>query len=121
MRYLAIFALIVFVSCEDNLLVKHTPPKISDSLFIEVMTDMHLMDALSKQKAIEDNRRLEEKYAQYKSVFKEHQISKSDFDTTMVYYTKHPKQFAVLYDTIMARLKQMEIQLYKEYSTDELE
>ena len=85
------------------------------------MTDIHLVDALSKQKVIDDNRRLDIKYAQYKSVLAKYQVSKADFDTTLVYYSKHPDEFKEIYNEIINEFKQMEIEVYENNPKDSLE
>ena len=35
---------------------------------------------------------------------KEHNVDKLKFDSTMVYYTRHPKKFKVIYDKVLDKL-----------------
>lgn len=119
--FLALSVFILLSSCKDELAVKYTPPPLSDSLFVEVLSEIHLVDALSKQKVTADNRMLEVKYSQFKGVLKKHNVNQADFDTTLVYFSKHPEEFKEIYNQIIASYKQMEIDLYKSNSKDSLE
>ena len=122
MRHLKLlFVFTLFISCKDELKVQATPPPVSDSLLIAIMTEMHLVDALSKQRVIEDNRRLDVKYGQYKYVLEKYGVSHADFDTSLVYFSKHPDLFKGIYDSIIVRFKQMEIETYAQAPKDSLE
>jgi hypothetical protein len=122
MRHLKLlFVFTLFISCKDELKVQATPPPVSDSLLIEIMTEMHLVDALSKQRVIEDNRKLDIKYGQYKYILEKHGVSHADFDTSLVYFSKHPDLFKEIYDSIIVKFKQMEIETYSQAPIDSLE
>lgn len=122
MRYFLILSfLTLLISCKDELAVSYTPPPLSDSLFVKVLGEIHLVDALSKQKVTADNRMLETKYSQFKGVLEKHDVSQAEFDTTLTYYSKHPEHFKEIYNQIIDSYKQMEIELYENNSTDSLE
>lgn len=106
-----VLATLLLLSCKDHTKLELSDPPINQNDFISVLMDIHLVDAMSKQKLVDDNRQLPIKFGQYKRVFVEHNITKADFDSTMMYYTRQPEVFLALYDTVIARYQDLEAEL----------
>jgi hypothetical protein len=76
--------------------------------FVAVLVDLHLADAIATI-----NRELKMTYqldsaSLYGSLFQKHDITKAQFDSTMIYYSERPEKFQKLYNSVTAKLKQME-------------
>ena len=114
MKYgLIILLITIFFSCKDHTVVELKAPPIKEKDFINLLTDIHLVDALSKQKVIDDNRKLPIKFGQYKGVFEKHGVTKEDFDATMVHFSQKPELFLAMYDSVIANYVRMEVELDK--------
>jgi len=49
----------------------------------------------------------------YSSILKKHHITQADFDSSVVWYTKHPKQFERMYDNIIDRMSALKTDVKK--------
>ena len=98
MRKLLPYALILLlVACVDQ-----TPPPPPDNAldkekFVEVMVDVHLVEAAINQKFIKVNDSTQASYRYYKHLFEKHEINRTDFDSTFNYYMRHPKLMSEIY------------------------
>lgn len=77
-----------------------SPKKLS-----KLLSDLHLIDAASKQRIINDERNLTLKYELYKGVLQEKGISKELFDSTLYFYTNHPELLSEIYDSMLVNLQ----------------
>lgn len=110
---LSILVVLTLLSCKDHTIVELKSPPITQNDFVELLTDIHLVDALSKQKLIDDNRKLTVKFGQYKSVFQKHGVTKKEFDASMTYFSQKPDLFLAMYDSIIANYVRMEVKFDK--------
>jgi hypothetical protein len=95
---------LLLISCLGSGSYKIIPEK----KFVDVLVDLHLADAIADQSMIPDMTYQLDSASLYGSVFKKHGITKAQFDTTMIYYSKRPDDLQKLYNTVTARLKHME-------------
>ncbi len=93
-----ILSLLLF-SCGNKYVL--SPEKLAD-----VLVDMHVTEGIAMQQRAEF-RNNGEKVDLYNSVFKKHQITPEQFDSTMVYYSKNCHQFVEIYDVVYQRLEDL--------------
>lgn len=104
---IALFAFLL--SCkggEDNVQVPEgiIPP---DSL-VYVLTDFHLAEAaLAEKKVLQQNT---EQYSSlyYALLFKKHNITRTQFDESMEFYSAHPKLYRETYDKVLEELSRLQ-------------
>ncbi len=68
----------------------------------EFLLDYHLLDGIFKAQRISDET---EKNKYYQALFSKHGISKAEFDSSLVYYTKSPKKFERIYVAVNRNLE----------------
>ena len=80
---------------------------LTDDQMCQVLVDMHKLDGVFFQKGIlyvpDANK---EKY--YQSVFKRHAITKAQFDSSLVWYTRNPDRFEKVYESVVLDVKQFQ-------------
>ena len=112
MKYILLLTLgIIGVACapKENLPTRPTNA-LEEEKFIQILTDIHLVDAASKLNLIEGNHINETRNAQFLGVLKLHQTSLADFDSTLLYYSKMPQAYDLLYEQVITKLKTLEEQ-----------
>jgi hypothetical protein len=103
--------LLTLFSCNESKEPVLFNPPLKEKQFIDVLTEIHLVDALSKQKLLEDNRDLKVKFGQYNGVLEKHGVTRAQFDSTFLYYSQKPIELSAVYDSILARYVQIELEL----------
>ena len=91
------------------------PPAVvvpKDSL-IQLLKDIHTVDAASKQNFIPNNAENLYKYKEFKFVLEKHGVSKARFDSTLSYYSSNASEFETLYEDLIKSMKEDEIRLEK--------
>ncbi|HPT43567.1 MAG TPA: DUF4296 domain-containing protein [Paludibacteraceae bacterium] len=98
---LTILAGIFVTSCQ------HRPSGVLNATKMEnLLFDMYVMEGSMSAAGIEYNDpTLKEKY--YQSLLTKYDISKAEFDSSVSWYTKHPKFFERIYINVDNRLKQL--------------
>jgi hypothetical protein len=92
------FITLIFSSCDRR-------PKgvLNQDDMTIILTDFHRLDGILYEKGIAfNNDSLKAKYYNY--ILNKHQITKAEFDSSLVWYTKHPKKFEKIYDDIYSQL-----------------
>ena len=87
-----------------------------------VLTDMHKTDAVLNEKGLAYGH-YTEKAAYYKFIFKKYKITKAQFDSSLVWYSKNPRIFDNMYDKVMINLTslQKEVKNGKYHPVDTLD
>ncbi len=112
MRVIAIFSFVfILAACKDN-----TPPPppdnaLSERQFMEVMVDVHLVEAVVNQKFVKatDSTRIRDRY--YAHLFDKHNITRTEFDSTFSYYLRHPGLMNKIYTQVHDSLKALSVDL----------
>ena len=110
MRHLAFILLsvsMILFSCKEK--KPETPSYLlSEGKMIDVMVDMHLVETAQNLKLMGSdttNRR----YQQYfNAIFESHKTNKSDFDSSLFYYSTKTDQMNAIYDKVLEELYEME-------------
>ena len=80
---------------------------ISQSKMANVLTEMHKTDALMDERGITFNS-YSNKVPYYNFIFKKYDISKAEFDSSLVWYTKNPQIFNNVYDKVIIQLTDLQ-------------
>ena len=107
MKHLWLFIPIVIsltlVSCSNSPHAKPTGALHPDTL-VSILVDIHLVDAILH----EENNNPEEKRDKalyfYPSLLEKHQVSRAEIDSSIVYYTRFPKEFSRMYEKVIKEL-----------------
>ena len=85
------------------------PPSyvLDEQLFVKVLTDCYLGEAAVGVNV--KNVRGEQFDSAYQfNPFKDNNITKEQFDTTIAYYSEHPKKLKLIYERILANLSEIQ-------------
>lgn len=99
--------ILLFAACEMK-------PKrvLSQSNMVKVLTDLHKLDgSLSAKGLLFDTSDVKKKYCA--SVLKKYAISQADFDSSLVWYSKNPKNFDKIYDNVITQLTNLQLDINK--------
>ncbi|MFM1875980.1 MAG: hypothetical protein RL266_1717 [Bacteroidota bacterium] len=113
MRRLPIFAcLLIFLlySCKEK---KPLKPAylLTEEQMVSVMVDMHLVETAHNLKLIGPDSTNAEYKAYFNSIFASHEISKTDFDSSLFYYSTRTQQMNAIYDKVLEDLYELESQV----------
>lgn len=112
MKWILLLAIgIVGIACTPKKDIPTRPANaIEEEKFVQILKDIHLVDAASKLNLIEGNHINETRNAQFLGVLELHQTSLADLDSTLMYYAKMPEEYEILYEKVIAELKALEEQ-----------
>jgi hypothetical protein len=105
-RHASLFFILFMASCTDK---QEQPDYLiaSDSL-VGIMVDMHLIETASNLKLIGADS-LKPNYNQmFEAIFKKHGITKTEFDSTLFFYSKRPDEMSGIYDKVLERLSELD-------------
>jgi len=108
-KYILYIIIIIFFSnCKKN--TERNSDVLSKEQFITILTDMHFTDGVLFASKL--NKRMDkEKVSMYNYVFKKNDISRADFDATVLYYTQHTDKYQELYKEVLARLEKQKTEI----------
>lgn len=92
--------MMLMIACERELRPKNI---LTDEQMENVMYDLSLADGAMVMKNIGHGDSV--RYEYYQSVLKKNGIEKADFDSTLVWYTKHMEQFEAVIEIVTTRLE----------------
>lgn len=110
-----ITSLIINISLIFGLLIScnQSKMKIPDGILnpeelIPLLVDIHLIDGYLHQKRIVRQAKEDSAFNYYSSILLEHDISRPMFDSTILFYTQYPEEFAKIYDDVLEELSKMD-------------
>lgn len=102
--YLFFIILLTFLSCSDDP-TKFKSRKIIDrEEFIEILIDIHLMDAVSNDPDYFRKYRDIDSIDLYSQIFEKHHVTQALFDSTVSAYTRRPDLYKEVYDEVLLKL-----------------
>lgn len=102
-------ATIALSSCgSDKTLATESSYIIRQDTLVQILKDIHLVDAAAKQNFLPNNADNYNKYKEYKAVLELHKVSKARFDSTISYYSLQNNKYNKLYETVILELKKEE-------------
>ena len=101
------FLLLLFTySCSDSAQMETKELIISEEKFITMLEEIHIFEAGYHIEKISDLKSAEKNLIiNYKDLFKKHNVSSSDFEKCMKYYSKNPEKLSQIYSEILENLK----------------
>lgn len=105
MRIAAFYILLMltaFTACKDD------SGKIPREEFIPLLVDIHLLDGAIKQAKYRKSIRVPDSIEVYDYVLSKRGYTRSQFDSTLTYYSRNPREFERVYQEVLARLNRME-------------
>lgn len=97
------FSLLAF-SCGDKKVPK--PEGLLDKeVFLSTLKEIHLLDAAFRQKTIKEDYPNQKLPSYYEQVFNRHKVTKAEFDSTFVYYSRQPAIMTEINKEIENRIK----------------
>ncbi|MFH2141783.1 MAG: DUF4296 domain-containing protein [Bacteroidota bacterium] len=101
------FIVLVFNFCSSEVEPEIPDYVISREKIIPVIIDMHIADAtlMTLQLDNKENKYRSDFY--YEQIFTKHNITKSDFDTSIMFYSRIPDYYNKIYDDVLAELNKM--------------
>ena len=103
-----VFSSILFFSCETKETDIEIPPNVlSEDKLVKVLTDCYLGEGAS---GINVKNVTGEKFdsAYLFNPLNDNQISRELFDSSISFYSKHPKVLKIIYDRVLDRMSQMQ-------------
>ena len=104
--FFSFFLLFLFIGC-------NRPKQVLNQREMEdVLFDLHKLEGTL---SVKDGNYIFDKKDNfyYSSVLKKHHITQADFDSSVVWYTKHPKQYERMYDNIINRMTALKVDVKK--------
>lgn len=102
-QYLMVLLLFVLASCGQDE-QKELSNILPEQKMIELMADLHLIDAMAKERILEHNSNPVVKTAQMKVILYEYNISEEQFDQILRDYTEDPEAFYEFYEKVINEL-----------------
>ena len=103
-----VFSSVLFFSCETKETDIEIPPNVlSEDKLVKVLTDCYLGEGAS---GINVKNVTGEKFdsAYLFNPLNDNHISRELFDSTISFYSKHPKVLKIIYDRVLDRMSQMQ-------------
>ena len=104
-----LFLLILF-SCSEK---QNTDENIiSKEKFTNILEKIHLVESEFQLNKINNTERYKNKLSSdYQEIFSEYNVSKTDFENTLQYYSERPELLENMYEEILSNLKEKRTQL----------
>jgi hypothetical protein len=99
-----------FVSCKRDPMPRNALEK---EKFIEVMIDVHLAEAIyNERQRLQMDTLFSD--ALYRSVLEKHKVNAKDLEATILYYSRHPKEYDKIFNEMLSRISEQTEELNKE-------
>jgi hypothetical protein len=95
---------ILLLGCENDRPGKDLIPP---EKLVPVLVDMHLVYALQSSAMIRNIGREVDSIDNYGYIYDKYDITKVQFDSTIAWYSRHPKIFTDIYDQVVMELSRM--------------
>jgi len=107
LKYISFVLLLVLFSCASDGYNKTPENMISEEKFIDLMVEMHLIEANINQRFVKLVDSTDTSFGYYRYLFDKYEVKKVDFDSTFNYYSRNPDKLDMVYDQVQERLKAM--------------
>ena len=85
---------------------------ISKEMFTNILEKIHLVESEFQLNRINNTERYKNKLSSdYKEIFSKYNVSKTDFENTLQYYSERPNLLENIYEKILFNLKEKRTQL----------
>lgn len=106
MKKIYFLLLLITCSCSNSSQMETKELIISEEKFIIMLEEIHIFEAVYNLERISDLKSAENNLIiNYNDLFKKHNVSSSDFEKCMEYYSKNPEKLSQIYSEILENLK----------------
>ena len=102
---------ILFVSCNDRQEGQEDIHIIDKKTLENIIFDLHYYDAILRESPPDKRFHLSDSIDPSSLVFKKYEISKKQFDSTILYYAESPEILDNIYDNVIDRLNILEVEV----------
>jgi len=106
---LFIFFTFCIISCSEN--HKSSIPKLNEEIFINIITDIHLTEAIISHYTLDNYAQEINKSAYYEQIFLKHNTDEELFIEALNYYSSQPTKMEFIYRQVLDKLSSMEAEL----------
>ncbi len=103
-KVLGVTTLLFLMSCSGQPAKIRHKYIIPRDKFVDILVDIHLMDAITNGPEFYRKFSAEDSVNVYSEIFKKFGVSRAQFDSTMVSYTRRPELYLKIYDDVILRL-----------------
>ncbi|MEN8118731.1 MAG: DUF4296 domain-containing protein [Bacteroidota bacterium] len=96
-----VIAFFVLVSCNSN----NETDIIPRENFINILTELHLADAVLTEKSLYDRKLKDSTDSYYNYVLVKHNMSRNKFDISLIHYARDMEDFSLIYDQVIENIK----------------
>lgn len=113
-RYI-VFTLLIFIAfaCNSSKPEVTLPANVvSKDTMVDILVDVHILEAtidLGIMKSEIDLKQTDKYYP----IFKKHNITRQEYDKSLLFYTSHPELLNQIYDNVIAGLSRKQAELNK--------
>lgn len=97
MLFAALGAMLCLAACN----IRRPSMVLSNDKMAEVLYDYHVAQAMIRDRSISSD---DEKQAYMDFVFQKHGVAEEAFDSSLAWFSQHPKEMSVVYDQLFARM-----------------
>ena len=106
MKKIYFLLVLFFYSCSDSSQMETKKLLISEEKFIIMLEEIHMFEASYHLERTSDLKSAENNLIiNYKDLFKKHNVSSSDFEKCLKYYSNNPEKLSQIYSEILENLK----------------
>ncbi len=85
---------------------------------VNIIVNMHITDGLLNVNKVRRNLVKKDSLNYYDEVFKNHGYTRSDFDTSIYYYSNNISEYDRIYEEVLNKLSEMQTQLKEEIAEE---
>lgn len=117
--FLSILFMILCLSCSNNPTRISSKNTIERDVFIDILVEMHIMDAISNESEYYRKFPSKDSVNLYSLIFEKHNVTKAEFDSTVSAYTRRSELYQEIYDEVLLELNVMLDETEKEFPDDD--
>lgn len=92
---------ILLISCNSD----HNSDIIPREEFINLLTELHIADAVLTEKGLYDRKLKDSTESYYNYILVKHNMSRNKFDQSLMYYAHDMEDFSLIYDQVVENIK----------------
>lgn len=109
MKYLPIILLIGLIACGGSKPAEEVPANIiSKEAMVPLLIDLQLIEGANSTKFFQGDTGRTNYALLYNTIFEKHEVEKTQFDSSMAYYTAHSETLEIIYDQVIEELMKIE-------------
>lgn len=111
--YIFIGFILIVSGCKDNSKTDEPENLISRDKMVQVLMDIHLIEASIKLNNKRKLNKEEYTFYYYQYLFEKYNITKEDFDNSLTYYQQNIERFDTIYIDVISELNRLQGEISK--------